>query len=287
MTSRELFERAIEIVLAHEGETYTDHPNDHGGATKYGISQRFNPDVNVRELTRAQAIEVYWERYKDAKRRLDELKARPMPVKAVTVADIEQVKEFLAGLPHRWQSYSRSLRNQLLKLVIERVELRHTRTRIEATVIWKAGLEQHIVIHRPEPKSGRERTWTKEEDDTLRELWSTSSKDVLQAALPRRTWISMSYRAQRLGLSRERRAMPRSTYRRWSGEEEARAQAMYEAGVSLSEIGAQLGRSRVSILVRVKHRGWTRPRAAKWKKAEFSWGVDPLKGLEEGCLRSS
>ena len=61
MTNRELFERAIEIVLAHEGETYTDHPNDHGGPTKYGIAQRWNPDVNVRELTRAQAKLAEWE----------------------------------------------------------------------------------------------------------------------------------------------------------------------------------------------------------------------------------
>jgi len=63
MTSRELFDRAIEVVLKHEGETYTDHSNDRGGATKFGISQRFNPDLNVRELTRAQTIEIYWERY--------------------------------------------------------------------------------------------------------------------------------------------------------------------------------------------------------------------------------
>lgn len=63
MTSRELFERAIEVVLAHEGDAYTDNPNDRGGPTKFGIAQRWHPDVDVRELTRAQAIEIYWERY--------------------------------------------------------------------------------------------------------------------------------------------------------------------------------------------------------------------------------
>jgi lysozyme family protein len=68
MTSRELFDRAIEVVLAHEGETYTNHPNDRGGSTKFGISQRWNPGVNVRELTRAQAIEIYWERYWEGRR---------------------------------------------------------------------------------------------------------------------------------------------------------------------------------------------------------------------------
>lgn len=63
MTSRQLFDRAIEVVLEHEGETYTDNPNDRGGPTKFGIAQRWNPDVDVRELTRGQAIEIYWERY--------------------------------------------------------------------------------------------------------------------------------------------------------------------------------------------------------------------------------
>lgn len=63
MTSRELFDKAIAVVLAHEGETYTDHPNDRGGPTKFGIAQRWNPNINVRELTREQAIEVYWGRY--------------------------------------------------------------------------------------------------------------------------------------------------------------------------------------------------------------------------------
>src|SRR5512140_2443201 len=63
MTSRELFDRAIEVVLAHEGETFTDLPMDHGGPTKFGIAQRWNPDVDVRSLTREQAIEIYWGRY--------------------------------------------------------------------------------------------------------------------------------------------------------------------------------------------------------------------------------
>jgi lysozyme family protein len=83
MTSRELFDRAIEVVLAHEGETYTDHPNDRGGATKFGISQLYNPGVNVRELTRAQAIEIYWERYWQG-RRYERL---PEPV-AIKVFDL-------------------------------------------------------------------------------------------------------------------------------------------------------------------------------------------------------
>lgn len=63
MTSREMFDRAIEVVLEHEGEALSDHPDDYGGPTKFGISQRWNPGIDVRSLTRDQAIEIYWERY--------------------------------------------------------------------------------------------------------------------------------------------------------------------------------------------------------------------------------
>ena len=62
MTSRELFDQAIEVVLAHEGG-YSDNPLDFGGPTNFGISSRFNPGLEVELLTRDTAIEVYWERY--------------------------------------------------------------------------------------------------------------------------------------------------------------------------------------------------------------------------------
>jgi len=63
MASRELFDLAIKVVLIHEGERFTDDPRDGGGPTKFGISQRWNPDVKVQELSRGRAIEIYWQRY--------------------------------------------------------------------------------------------------------------------------------------------------------------------------------------------------------------------------------
>jgi len=57
--NRELFDKVIEFVLAHEGG-HSNHPADRGGETKYGIAQRWHPHVNVRELTREQAIEIHW-----------------------------------------------------------------------------------------------------------------------------------------------------------------------------------------------------------------------------------
>lgn len=63
------FERAIIPVLKHEGG-YVNHPSDPGGETKYGITKRNYHHLDIRNLTREQAIEIYrrdyWRDYMDA-----------------------------------------------------------------------------------------------------------------------------------------------------------------------------------------------------------------------------
>lgn len=62
----EHFDRAMVFVLRWEGGgTLTDDPNDPGGLTKYGISQKANPDVDVAALTEEKAKALYRERYWD------------------------------------------------------------------------------------------------------------------------------------------------------------------------------------------------------------------------------
>lgn len=52
------FDLFIERVLSSEGG-YVNHPKDPGAETKWGISKRSYPNVNIRELTREQAKEIY------------------------------------------------------------------------------------------------------------------------------------------------------------------------------------------------------------------------------------
>ena len=52
------FEEIIEQVLEHEGG-YVKDPKDLGGETKYGITKRFYPDVDIKNLTIEQAVEIY------------------------------------------------------------------------------------------------------------------------------------------------------------------------------------------------------------------------------------
>lgn len=61
------FNHAIEIVLKHEGG-YVNNPNDPGGETKYGISKRSYPNLEIKKLTIDQAKEIYhndwWIKYR-------------------------------------------------------------------------------------------------------------------------------------------------------------------------------------------------------------------------------
>ena len=52
------FVRAIERVLVHEGGD-ADDPRDPGGRTRWGISQKTYPTLDIRKLTRADAIALY------------------------------------------------------------------------------------------------------------------------------------------------------------------------------------------------------------------------------------
>ena len=58
------FDQAMDFVFAMEGEGSND-PNDPGGLTKWGISQKSNPDIDVASLTKEQAVEIYRKRYWD------------------------------------------------------------------------------------------------------------------------------------------------------------------------------------------------------------------------------
>lgn len=61
MTFDDIFDR----LIGHEGG-YVNDPNDPGGETNWGISKRSYPNVDIKNLTRDQAKEIYrrdfWDR---------------------------------------------------------------------------------------------------------------------------------------------------------------------------------------------------------------------------------
>lgn len=56
------FIHCIEVVLEDEGGL-VNNPHDPGGLTNFGISQRAFPGVDIRHLTKDQAIQIYHDHY--------------------------------------------------------------------------------------------------------------------------------------------------------------------------------------------------------------------------------
>lgn len=56
------FSKAIDYVLANEGG-YTNNPADPGGETNFGISKRAYPYLDIKNLTREEAVTIYQRDY--------------------------------------------------------------------------------------------------------------------------------------------------------------------------------------------------------------------------------
>jgi len=56
------FDRFIEVVLKNEGG-YVNDKHDPGGETKFGISKRSYPDLDIAKLSRHDAIDIYFKDY--------------------------------------------------------------------------------------------------------------------------------------------------------------------------------------------------------------------------------
>ena len=56
------FDHMIRKILEHEGG-YINHPHDPGGETNFGISKKQYPHLSIRDLTQADAIQLYFDDY--------------------------------------------------------------------------------------------------------------------------------------------------------------------------------------------------------------------------------
>lgn len=64
---KENFNKAIHFTLNWEtgfGKTiYTNNPQDPGGETKWGISKKAFPELDIKNLTKDQAVQIYKSKY--------------------------------------------------------------------------------------------------------------------------------------------------------------------------------------------------------------------------------
>ena len=57
-----IFQCALEFVFDAEGG-YTNHPNDPGGETNFGIDKRSHPNEDIKNLTKERAADIYYNDY--------------------------------------------------------------------------------------------------------------------------------------------------------------------------------------------------------------------------------
>ena len=230
-----------------------------------------------------QREEIYWQQYKATKEKLEGLLNNPEPERPIAAVDIRAVKQFLVNLPVKWQNYSSTVRNRLLKLIIEKVELRHDTKTIEATVYWKTGLCQRVIIQRARVKNDQGSVWTEEENNLLETLWRNTSFKAVLEAFPERTLSAIRNHARRLGLKRQRKTNSARIRRRWARQEEAKAEELYKEGAPFSKIATKLNRTQVAIMQRATAKKWHVPSQAMRRKKPVVWKTvdQDFKGFQE------
>jgi hypothetical protein len=193
-------------------------------------------------------------------------------------ADVELIQSFLENLGENWVNQPNGLKNAFLRLLLDKIIIWPDATTIRAKLIWHVGLEQEILIHRPPLKY---KPWHKAEVKILRQHYATTSKEVLLAMLPNRTWISIIGKAVRLGLVRNDEVKEIGHGKTYSEEEDRLIRRFYEGEISQDEIIAMTGRKLPNIRRRARKLGLKYyPPKATWEwleeesKAERSISTD-------------
>ncbi len=186
---------------------------------------------------------------------------KPMPGKD----DIELVRELLANLRKTWQHKRNGLKNALLQLVLDHVTIWADPETIRATLFWRNGWEQKILINRP--GNGPLRYWSDAELKILQKHYETTTKDELLAMLPGRSWKAIRGAAIRQGLSRGKGGS-RGGQRPYTLEEDDLIRRYYAGDITRQQV-LRIGRSTDSIAQRARRLGLTWiPRQPNWEPLE-------------------
>jgi hypothetical protein len=216
---------------------------------------------------------LYWNTIHEIQKQIDELNSRQLLQVGPTVPDFRMVREFMAGLSVNWSSFPSALRNRFMKCLIDRVEIRGE-NEIEATIFWKAGFQQQVIIHRQRRQKNLKiplkNPWTDAEVTILSRRYRTSSAQDMLAALPRHTWHAIKNKAERLQLKRDIKRKRPQNYHLWTVDEDNNLKTEYENGIPVTEIAAHLGRSINAIQVRTAKLKLARDKSVRYKSGEVN-----------------
>jgi DNA invertase Pin-like site-specific DNA recombinase len=164
--------------------------------------------------------------------------------RALSATQVATVRAFLADLRTGWEGQPAALRHEFVRLILDRVRVHTQHESIEATIVWRSGVEQHLWIERPLPQRGGKERWTEADHAWLRESYASSTRQALEARFPHRSYQAIRRQAETLGLKRPQHGLPKPKGTSWSAKECAVLQAYAASELSVAELSTQLpGRS--------------------------------------------
>ncbi len=63
LTRKFMFKKIIGIIIDKNEGGYVNDPRDKGGETKYGIAKKYHPNIDIKNLTKEQAADIYYNEY--------------------------------------------------------------------------------------------------------------------------------------------------------------------------------------------------------------------------------
>lgn len=145
----------------------------------------------------------------------------------LTAAQVGLVRTFLTDLRCGWSVQPTSLKNDLLRLILDTVEVHVRRDRLVATIVWRSGQRLSIRIERSRRALAGKVLWTDVDEAWLSARYATATHDEISARFPNRSMHAIKMRANHLGL---RRARPTATEKRPWTEPEVQAIRAYAEG---------------------------------------------------------
>ncbi len=236
-----------------------------------------------------QKEEFYWNQMIEARRQLDEIKLSSRLRTNEFVEhnfDINDIRSFLKNLSKNWGSYSLTIRNRLLKTIINKAEVQNLENIIHVVIIWKSGFRQKVTIFKPRIIKSYRR-WTDEECELLRSLYPSASQSDLLGTLQGRSLKAIRRRALLIGVERKRQAPPH--FKAWTFEEDEILKRRYLEGTPLGEVAAELGRGVEAVVKRIEGKGLNRILPNKQSRFQASWEHSDLTFLDGSssiCLYS-
>lgn len=193
-------------------------------------------------------------------------------------ARLDKVKTLLENLQSIWsRNPPRRLKNELLHIILDRIEIKPEYGQFRVWIRWRIGLTQVLLIHRPPYHTNPENKWTDDETRILREKYPAAEWREIFDSLPRKSITSILSKAHKLGLLPKRRK-PGSEKRNrcdWTAEEEKLLIDVINGKIKLSlgELIERLQRHPSGVYDRMKKLGLAATDGGEGKVQEVQWEV--------------